>query len=144
MNIQKRPICAAQLFSWSDWRDCPGINRIAYNASLLLNSRRSDLPIRHNNIAKKRSGSFDKRAARLFMFYQFSIRFFSYWKPHFEVRLTSLYFHHLIFTDRRKFIMWEPIFLGQSFFTSFPISLTTFSSSCCNFLTYHYFCFSSL
>ena len=108
----------------------PGINRIAYNASLLLNSSPPDSLIRHNDIQKDFSGLFNNRTARLFVFYQCSIRFFLT-KIFLNFTLFT-FFHNLIFTDRRKFIMWEPIFLGQSFFTSFPISLTTFSSSSCN------------
>ena len=107
-----------------------GINRIAYNASLLLNSSPPDSLIRHNDIQRDCSGLFNNRTARLFVFYQCSI-------PSFLTKIflnftLFTFFHNLIFTDRRKFIMWEPIFLGQSFFTSFPISLTTFTSSSSN------------
>ena len=95
-----------------------------------MNSSPPDSLIRHNNIQKDFSGLFNNRTARLFVFYQCSIRFFLT-KIFLNFTLFT-FFHNLIFTDRRKFIMWEPIFLGQSFFTSFPISLTTFSSSSCN------------
>ena len=109
-----------------------GINRIAYNASLLLNSSPPDSLIRQVTIIYRKTflDFFHNRTARLFVFYQCSIRFFLT-KIFLNFTLFT-FFHNLIFTDRRKFIMWEPIFLGQSFFTSFPISLTTFSSSSCN------------
>ena len=127
-------MCSSAL-SWSDWGS--RLSRVQVSIELLTMhhyywTQVPLIPWYVTMIYKKDfSGLFNNRTARLFVFYQCSIRFFLT-KIFLNFTLFT-FFHNLIFTDRRKFIMWEPIFLGQSFFTSFPISLTTFSTSCCNF-----------
>ena len=98
---------------WRWWRLMTGksggsLNTIADNATILSSSSSRYKTIQNDDIKIKYLGLIS-------------------WN-----RVSLIPFYHLIFTDRRKFIMWEPIFLGQSFFTSFPISLTTFSSSSYN------------
>ena len=133
LNIQKT-ICIAQLFSWSDWGSRLSRVQVSIESLTMHHYYWTQVPLIPWYVTmiykKDFSGLFNNRTARLFVFYQCSIRFFLT-KIFLNFTLFT-FFHNLIFTDRRKFIMWEPIFLGQSFFTSFPISLTTFSSSSCN------------
>ena len=98
---------------WRWWRLMTGksggsLNTIADNATILSSSSSRYKTIQNDDIKIKYLGLIS-------------------WN-----RVSLIPFYHLIFTDRRKFIMWEPISLGQSFFTSFPISHETFSAFCCH------------